>query len=545
MSLTTRGRPLRISEGEKREILSRYEHVELKRYASQRRLAYFRDNAPYSLECHARLVHRTDRGVPMMPAPHHQEWIPVLENRRDFPYLAIIAPPGYAKSSWVTGAYVSWRLGASGGTTRIILCSNTATQAMDFAQGVQAAVTHPWFQKAYPGVEPDYGRGWTKDRFWLTPNPDSVNPSLLAVGINGPVVGKRADEIVLDDPTTFQEASSRVIMAKQQNWLKNTLIRRFPAGMQPPHGRGGRMVVVATRWGENDLIPTLESLGFKVLNFPALGYWDRVARCPDCGEERDRDWVSLLRRCEHCDSGERPVMEWGRLPLWPEADSYEALAEEERDDPLLFQLIRQGDASAFSGQMFQGPFQHGEPPQDETIEGTWHERVRAAFDRVVQYVDTSGGEKQNMGDFFALCTLGVRDGGNEVWVLDMERGRFQAPEQERVVQTEADEWDPDLIVIEEVNEGRALYQRLVRVARNLPLRKKPPTRSKEFRAIGLVNAYKAGIVWHPSRARWLRSYEAELVAFPKGTYDDQVDAAAGAFNASSDPGPRLRALIAR
>lgn len=530
-------------KAERLAIASKYDLHDVRVAAQNRRLRYFRDNAPRSLECHARLVHRDTRGVPLIPAAHHCEWINVLEDRENFPYVCIVAPPGYAKSTWISVSYASWRIGVTGGRSRIILASNTASQAYGFAQGVREAIEHPWYQHAYPGVGPDLKRGWAQDQFWVTGSQDGVNPTLLAVGVSGPVVGKRADEIILDDPTTFQEASSRIIMDKQRNWLKNTLIKRFPAGMQPPYGHGSRMVVVTTRWGENDLVPTLESLGFKILVFPALGYWDRIVRCSQCGEQRDPDWVALMQRCEHCDTTEAPIFEWGREPLWPQAESLQQLEDEEENDPLLFKLTKMGDAGAMGGDLFEGPFNHGEPPQAD-VEGDWHDRVRAAFDKIVQYVDTAGGKDRKRGDFFALATVGIRKKGEEVWVLDMERGRYAAPEQERAIAREAEEWDPDEIIIEDANEGRALFQRMVTSTR-LPLRAYSPTKDKEFRATPLANIYAAGRVWHPLHAKWVKTYEAELVAFPRGVYDDQVDAVAGAFNASVRPGPQFRSLIAR
>jgi predicted phage terminase large subunit-like protein len=554
-----------LTKAERQKIMGKYDVADIRRVRAQRRLAFLRDNAPRSLECHARLVHRDDRGLPLIPARHHMEWIKVLEDRVNFPYVAIIAPPGFAKSTWVTVSYASWRIGVTGGRCRIILASNTASQAYGFANGVRTAIEHPWYEKAYPGVRPDFDEGWTKDHFWVTGSVDSVNPTMLAVGIDGPVVGKRADEIILDDPTTFQQASSRTIMDAQRNWVKNTLIKRFPAGRQPPYGKNSRMVVVATRWGENDLIPTLEGLGFKILNFPALGFYDRIMRCPQCGDPRDVQWEKLLQRCEHCGSDERANPEWGTEPLWQEPRrkegeiilgpdgepiwyvpdgqmTQENLESERESDPIMFNLTMMGDATAMAGDFFGGPFLHGHLPQAD-VEGDWHDRVRASFDRVVQYVDTAGGKDQKRGDFFALATVGIRKGGEEVWVMDMERGRYAAPEQERAVLREAEEWDPDLVIIEDANEGRALYQRLVASSR-LPIKAIPPTKSKEVRAIALSNAYKGGRVWHPEGAKWLRTYEGELVAFPRGMYDDQVDAVVGAYNASTKPASRIRSLVA-
>ena len=48
---------------------------------------------------------------------------------------------------------------------------------------------------------------------------------------------------------------------------------------------------------------------------------------------------------------------------------------------------------------------------------------------------------------------------------------------------------------------------------------------KYSRAIAIATRYKAGTVYHRSKARWLEAYESELLVFPKDKNDDQVDLA--------------------
>ena len=52
-----------------------------------------------------------------------------------------------------------------------------------------------------------------------------------------------------------------------------------------------------------------------------------------------------------------------------------------------------------------------------------------------------------------------------------------------------------------------------------------PDRDKVTRARTLAARYEAGKVFHLRSAPGLADYEDELVAFPNGRYDDQVDAA--------------------
>jgi predicted phage terminase large subunit-like protein len=58
---------------------------------------------------------------------------------------------------------------------------------------------------------------------------------------------------------------------------------------------------------------------------------------------------------------------------------------------------------------------------------------------------------------------------------------------------------------------------------------KRPTGSKEVRAMPMAAAFESGSI-ELERGDWNRDYIDELCSFPTGKHDDQVDAAADAFN---------------
>lgn len=486
------------------KTLTHVPREELAREKLNRHLQELTRQAPESLAAHATLLHQDDQGHPIRPARHHLEWIRMLEDRENYRWLVVVAPPGAAKSTFFSIIYPAWRIGATKGSIRIGIVSNTARQAYDWLGAVKKTIESERYTKVYPDVTPHPRHAWSQVQAWVTGSLDAANPTLFASGVGGPLQGKRFDEIVLDDPTTWDEARSETTMEGQRLWLKAMLLERFPPGMGPPDGKG-RMVVVLTRWGPRDLVPTFAELGFQIVTMPALGYWDGKP-LPD------------------------GRMDWGEEPLWPEKESKEQLLREREDDPIIFELVKQGNPFATSGDVFDPEmFQHGTPPP------------RIEFENIVQFVDTASGKDRRRGDYFALATVGVCKEGTEIWVLDMERDRYPAPEQERAVIREAAEWNPDLICIEDSNEGTALYQRLI-ASHRLPLKPVRPVKDKEFRAIPLANAYRAHRVWHPEGARWVRTFEMELTGFPRGTHDDMCDAAAGAFNETGSAGPRIRVL---
>lgn len=509
------------------------------------RLEMLRRLAPHSLEAHARLLHRDDANSPIVAATHHTEWIKILEDREHYPWVVVVAPPGFAKSTWFSLIYPTWRLGVTKGRSRIGVVGNAGSQAGAWVSAIGDAVEQPGFASAYPfdGCLPDKQRGWSKSQFYLQGTPKGNNPACLASGMKGvSVLGKRFDEIILDDPTTGDNARSKAEMDKQRHWLKTTLISRFPPGMGPPEGKGGRMVVVCTRWSENDLVPTLEELGFVVVRMPALGYSDRIVHCHEC------DYTGVVTGDPETDSPPHAstgcsvpdalleVIEYGEQSLWPERISEEQLLAQEEDDPLIFALVMQGDASAIAGEFFDPAwFQYGKPPE------------RSEFEKVVQFVDTAGGKDRKKGDYFVIVTLGKQ--GDNFWVLDVVRDRLSALRQEDAVKAAALQWSPDIIAIEDKNEGIALLQRMA-VNTNLPIKPYTPVKDKEFRATPVAGKYRTGHVFHPGTvedngikvAKWVRRLEAELKAFPEAKHDDQVDGLAGAFNMLGARRPQIRVL---
>ena len=69
----------------------------------------------------------------------------------------------------------------------------------------------------------------------------------------------------------------------------------------------------------------------------------------------------------------------------------------------------------------------------------------------------------------------------------------------------------------------------VRNLAGFPVMTHKPTGSKEVRAMPFAAACEAGLV-EIERGAWNRDFIDELCSFPTGRNDDQVDAAADAFN---------------
>lgn len=134
-----------------------------------------------------------------------------------------------------------------------------------------------------------------------------------------------------------------------------------------------------------------------------------------------------------------------------------------------------------------------------------------------------------------------------IYLLDIFRDRIPFPQQTAAIEAAYYKWRPygaTYVAIESLFFQSALIQALIHegrvpcrpIDRRLGNRMSP---DKETRAAGLQARYEAGQIHHPRwlengavvEPPWLEAYEAELLAFPRGSRDDQVDAVVDAVDA--------------
>jgi predicted phage terminase large subunit-like protein len=86
-------------------------------------------------------------------------------------------------------------------------------------------------------------------------------------------------------------------------------------------------------------------------------------------------------------------------------------------------------------------------------------------------------------------------------------------------------WGANTVLIEKAASGISLLQ-MLRKETNLPLIGVPPEGDKITR-VEKVSAYiEMGRLYLPTEAPWLAEFRREILAFPNGKHDDQVDALA-------------------
>lgn len=114
-----------------------------------------------------------------------------------------------------------------------------------------------------------------------------------------------------------------------------------------------------------------------------------------------------------------------------------------------------------------------------------------------------------------------RDSDGRVYVLDAQRLRAPFHQQLEFFKQMAAKWQPKRIAIEQVQYQAAAVQELLRTTA-LPVAGVHPDKDKLTRFQPLEVRYEQGMVYHTPGLS--PAFEDELLSFPVGEYNDQVDA---------------------
>lgn len=194
------------------------------------------------------------------PPDHALVWIEALEaiERRAFTKLCIIAPPGHAKSTYHSIVFPTWYLGAHYNES-IIGVTTTDGLGNLYGDTVRSAVEEKGgpFSRIFPGVEPWRDRGWAKDGFFIrgpeARHRDQKDASLIFTGAGGPVIGRRAHGIIIDDAVDEATARSETLLEARKLWIRRSVFSR---------GRPGAWRIIAgTLWTEDDVVDSAMRTG--------------------------------------------------------------------------------------------------------------------------------------------------------------------------------------------------------------------------------------------------------------------------------------------
>lgn len=451
------------------------------------------------------LIGFTEYTMPKYTAdPFHHLVAEKLEavERGEIKRLMIFAPPRHGKSELSTRRFPAWFLGRNP-DRNIISASYNADFAKGFGRQVRDIIESPEFNRLFPevGVRTDTraAEGWKTTK----------NGEYFAVGVNTSTTGRGAHLFLIDDPIKDRkEADSETVREDQWNWYRDVVYTRLE--------EDAAIVMTLTRWHYDDLAGRALEMMKQGKGLP----WDIIVLPALPQPRRDPETQQLILN----EDGTVPGDPLGRKPNEPLAPNRMSLAGLlDRQDILgdrSWSALYQQQPMSEVGGMFQ-PKWFGianEIPQRRV-------RVRA-WDL---------GASLN-GDF----TVGVlmsRDINGFFYIEDVIRFRGSSMDVEQKIKDTAtsDGRNVRIIIPQDPGQaGKSQAERIVRQLAGWNVKAIRPTGSKETRATGLAAQAEGGNV-KMLRRQWNQVFLDELATFPLGTFDDQVDAAADAFNALIGP----------
>ena len=123
-------------------------------------------------------------------------------------------------------------------------------------------------------------------------------------------------------------------------------------------------------------------------------------------------------------------------------------------------------------------------------------------------------------DFTALAVFTIFK--NKFYICDMYKLKIPYPELKTKIEEIINKYNASSILIEDKSNGSSMIQDLQQKYINIiPIK---PKKSKECRVNDILTTLEAGNILIAYNEKWTQELEVELLSFPAGKHDDQVDA---------------------
>ncbi len=425
-----------------------------------------------------RCVLAVNPGGQFVPNWHIDAIVYQLERirRGEINRLIINLPPRYLKSIMASVAFSAFLLGQDP-RRRIICLSYGAELAAKHAGDCRAVMQSNWYRWAFSGTQ-------------ISRVSDSDIHTTLrgfrkTTSVGGTLTGLGGDLIIIDDPQKATDAQSQALRDQANQWFSNSLLSRLD------NKERGAIIVVMQRVHLNDLTGYVleNSDDWTVLSLPAIAETDE--RIPI---GNDKFHIRKVGEALH-----------------PEYESLKTLNR----------LRREMGSELFQAQYQQAPV----PSGGAMIRRQWLRYYdtppeRTSRMRIIQSWDCAG--KEGAANSWSVCTTWLIVDKQDYYLLDVTRGRFEYPKLRQTALALAERYDPTTILIEDTSAGIALGQELRQLGQ-YRVNSIQVERDKVTRLYVQAAKFEAGNVYFPRNAPFLPDLEAELLSFPQGKHDDQVD----------------------
>ena len=328
-----------------------------------------------------------------------------------------------------------------------------------------------------------------KETFATRLNPNKQTENLLettkngycyATSVGGTLTGFGGTYIIIDDPIKADEALSQTIRESVNDWYDNTLSSRLD------NKNDVVIILVMQRLHLDDLTAhLLKQNGWEVLSLPAIANSDKTYTLSN-GKEITINAGEVL--CPEIE----PLEEI--LKLQKTMSNYNFYAQYMQEP-----IPEKGNILDFNKFKY-----FDEVPSGGTVFQSWD----IAF-------------KTGRNNDYTVCITAVEHEGN-IYITDIYREKIDIANLPVEIICRSQMFQCKNIIIEATTSTEFLLQTLAQ--RGIYPIKYTPKDSKEIRANYASEPLEYGKIFLKLNASWLDDFRAEIVSFPYGRHDDQVDA---------------------
>ena len=430
--------------------------------------------------------------------------------RGESPRLMLLVPPRHGKSELASKNFPAWHLGRYP-DHEFIACSYNVSLAMGFSRKVQQLIDNPNYQSIFPTrLDPN-------NRSAESWGVDQTAGGYVAAGIGGAITGKGAHVLVIDDPIkNAEEADSPDTREKIWEWYLSTAYSRLAPG--------GGVLIIQTWWHDDDLAGRLQNMMHAALKDPD----DPDAEFVD---QFDVVKYPAIAECdEYIDDTTHRITydtppEGGRL-LRSRGDALHP----ERYDIRKLNRIR---AQNKGGRWWAALYQQNPVPDDGGyfMKEQFRRAVIPHITRANVYIAFDFAITEKRQNDYTVGAVGLQDTDDVLHIAEVLR--FKSSDSLFIVDSILNlckRWySPTLIL--GVEDGQiwkaleSLFKKRCRETRYYPsiVILKPIT-DKMARGRVLQGRMQQGMVSFNLNAEWFDNTRSEMLRFPAGVHDDQVDA---------------------
>ncbi|MDD2765844.1 MAG: phage terminase large subunit [Opitutaceae bacterium] len=439
--------------------------------------------------------------------------------------LLIFMPPRHGKSELVSKHFPAWVLGKLP-DTRVILASYGADLAVSNSRAAREIVMGQQYKALFGEASivetpVELSADSRSVEAWDLSRPH--RGGVVATGVGGGITGKGAHLLIIDDPfKNREEAESALTRERVWNWWTSSAYTRLEDG--------GAVVGMLTRWHPDDWAGRLlRAMGedpsadqYVVVCLPALAAPEKV------DDESRR--AGLLRGVWI--EGKDALGRKAGQALWPEKYDEAVLGSIRSNIGIYdFEALYQQNPYLRSGSFFLRewlPVVEHMPKAYEIAERVryWDKAASARGDYTAGVLMC----RTHSGEYYIEHVARIQANTGERDRLMLETGKYDRTRQGPQT-TQYHQQDPGAAGRDSAEATNLMYAKAGIAARFEPL-----SGDKEVRAGPFSSACQGGRV-RLLRGGWNEAFIEELASFPLGKHDDQVDAAASAFNRLASGGP--------